>query len=117
MLDSIAPHGSAAPKQTASKHFSDEVKQSLYDALRRRITGEAATDCQFTSEDLVKLVEETKLTREQISDWGKNFRKRNKIVKERLSKIDSEDPETVHALSHCLADNLLSISLSIHISA
>ena len=113
MLESIAPHGSAAPKQTASKHFSDEVRKSLYDALRRRITDDVATNCYFTQEDRVELIKTTKLTREQINKFGENFRARNEDINERLSKIDSEDPETVCSPSLGLADDLLGVSLFI----
>ena len=63
-------------------------------------------------EDYVNLVENTNLTREQISDWGKKFRTRNKDINERLAKIDSEDPETVHTPFLSLTDDLLWVPLS-----
>ena len=57
------------------------------------------TDCKLTEEDRAGLVETTGLNREQIIDWGKKFRARNEDFTERLSKIDGEDPETVHSAS------------------
>ena len=57
------------------------------------------TDCKLTEEDRAGLVETTGLTREQINKFAENFRSRNEDITERLSKIDGEDPETVHSAS------------------
>ena len=66
--------------------------------LRKRVTGDAKTDCKYTEEDRVQLMATTGLSREQINKFAEKFRERNKDLEQILSKIDGEDPETVSCL-------------------
>ena len=112
---SVSCHPMATSKPgTASKasRFTNEVTKLLYNALRRRVTGNPETDCKFNEEDRLELVETAGLTRDQINKFAQNFRERNKDLAERSSTIDGEDPETVHphikgdtvCIVHSLAD-------------
>ena len=81
-----------------ASRFTNEVTKRLYNTLRRRVTGNPETDCKFTEEDRVELVETAGLTRGQLIDFAKKFRGRNPDVGKRLETIDSnisEEPETV----------------------
>ena len=74
--------------------FSKATIESLRGALRTRLTGDSATDCFLTKEDVEQLVETTPLSELQIKRLVENFRFRVPMAK-RASSLDGEEPEEV----------------------
>ena len=74
--------------------FPKTIIEALRGALRTRLTGDSATDCFLSKEDVAVLVETTELTKLQIKYFVEHFRSRTPL-KDRLAKLDSEGSEEV----------------------
>jgi hypothetical protein len=74
--------------------FSKATVEALRAALRGSLTGDAATDCHLTKEDVGQLVDKTGLSELQIKYYLEHFRSRIPLT-ERASKLDGDDPEEV----------------------